>query len=130
MQTLRLLFGLLVFMAVPVLVADEVEKLVFIVIDDGDVVASNTRLGRFDRLELRAKEKVLEYKVANAVAVVATNQRYVAYGVFTGSWFSKRREAGEKLLSIEAADYSALVVTTDRFLNFYGKTGAWQETNR
>lgn len=130
MQTMPWWLGLVFLIGTQTLVADDVEKLVFIVFDEGDVVASNTRLGRFDRLELHAREKVLEYKVANAVAVVATSQRYVAYGVFTGGWHSKRREAGEKFVSVEAADYSALVITTERFLNFYGKTGSWQETSR
>ena len=130
MQSIRLLFCLVLFVSVQSALADEVEKLVFIVVEDGEIVASNTRLGRFDRLELRGKEKVLEYKEANAVAVVVTNQRFVAYGVFTGSWISTRRIAGEKFRSMEVADYSALVITTDRYLNFYGRTGSWKDTDR
>ncbi|WP_455235067.1 hypothetical protein [Thiogranum longum] len=109
--------------------ADEVEKVVFLVVEKGEVIASNTKAGRFDRLELRAKERISRYEVGNAVAVVVTNQRYAAYGVMSG-WQTLRRQAKEDTESIEAVDYSATVVTSDRILNFYGRTGAWQETRR
>ena len=111
-------------------VADDVEKLLFLVIEKDEVIASNTKLGRFDRLEMSAKEKILDYKASNAVAVVATNQRFAAYGVLTGSWNSNRVHAGEKLELLEVADYSATLVTNDRILNFYGRTGTWSETKR
>ena len=110
--------------------ADEVEKLVFLVVEKDEVIASNTRLGRFDRLELNAREKLLEYKSSSAVAVVVTNQRFVAYGVFHGAWNSRRVQAGEKLQSMEVADYSATLVTSDRILNYYGRTGVWSYTKR
>jgi len=110
--------------------ADEVEKLLFLVIEKDEVIASNTMLGRFDRLEMSAREKILDYKVSNAVAVVVTNQRFVAYGVQPGSWKSRRIRAGEKMESLEVADYSATLVTSDRILNFYGRTGTWSDTKR
>jgi hypothetical protein len=110
--------------------ADEVEKTLFLVIEADEVIASNTRLGRFDRLEFNAKERILEHKVANAVAVIVTNQRFVAYGVLGGSWQSLRREAGEHAQKIEVEDYSATVVTDDRILNFNGRSGAWNQTRR
>ena len=110
--------------------ADDVEKLLFLVVDKDEVIASNTKLGRFDRLEMSAKEKILDHKTSNAVAVVVTNQRFAAYGVFPGSWNSNRVHAGEKMESLEVADYSATLVTNDRILNFYGRTGTWSETKR
>ncbi|HHJ17043.1 MAG TPA: hypothetical protein ENJ80_10130 [Gammaproteobacteria bacterium] len=110
--------------------ADEVEKILFLVVEKRDVVASNTRAGRFDRLEMHAKETVRDYKVANATAVVITNQRFSAYGAQAGGWQSKRRQAGEKVQSIEVADYSATLVTNDRILNFYGRSGTWSEIRR
>jgi hypothetical protein len=110
--------------------ADEVEKVLFIVVDGDDVIASNTKAGRFDRLKLSAKERIQDYTVANAVALVVTNQRYVAYGVLGGGWQSLRRRAQEKTENIEVQDYSATVVTSDRILNFYGRTGTWNETSR
>lgn len=110
--------------------ADETEKLLFLVMEEDEVIASNTKLGRFDRLKMSAKEKVLEHKTANAVAVVITNQRYVAYGVYPGGWNSLRRIAGERFESMEVADYSATLVTSDRILNFYGRTGTWSHTRR
>jgi hypothetical protein len=110
--------------------AGEVEKTVFLVVDDDAIVASNTLLGRFDRLEMMAKEKVIEQKSDAAVAVVITNQRYAAYGAQVGGWHSTRVKAGERFESMELADYSATVVTSDRILNFYGRTGTWSQTER
>ena len=110
--------------------AEEVEKLLFLVVEDNGVYASNTLTGRIDRLELRAKERIEDYKVANAVAVVITNQRYAAYGVLPGGWRSLRLRAQETTESVEVGDYSATVVTSDRILNFYGRRGAWSEVRR
>ena len=124
--------GILVFMlgAQSALWADDVEKVLFLVVEPGEVIASNTQSGRFDRLDLDAKERILDYKVANAVAVVVTNQRFAAYGVLAGGWQSVRREAGEDLERIEAEDYGATVLTDDRILNFNGRTGTWNQTRR
>lgn len=110
--------------------ADDVEKVLFLIVEPGEVIASNTQSGRFDRLELKAKERVVDYKVANAVAVVVTNQRFAAYGVLAGGWQSLRREAGEETERIEAEDYGATVLTDDRILNFNGRTGSWNQTRR
>jgi hypothetical protein len=110
--------------------AGNVEKTVFLVVEEDGVVVSNTLLGRFDHLELQAKEKLLEYKADAAVAVVVTNQRFAAYGATTGGWRTRRVRAGERFESMELADYSATVVTNDRILNFYGRTGVWSETKR
>jgi RecB family exonuclease len=110
--------------------ADEVEKSLFLVVEPDDVIASNTMTGRFDRLDLAAKERILEYKVGNAAAVVVTNQRFAGYGVLAGGWQTLRREAGEAHESIEVQDYSATVVTDDRVLNFNGRTGAWNQVRR
>jgi hypothetical protein len=113
-----------------VVCADEVEKVLFLVVEETGVVASNTLTGRIERLELRAKERIEDSKAANAVAVVVTNQRYVAYGVIPGGWRSVRRRAQEETESVEVGDYSATVVTSDRILNFYGRRGAWSEVPR
>lgn len=111
-------------------VASEVEKTLFLVVEDDGVVASNTLLGRFDRLDMMAKEKVVEQQADAAVAVVVTNQRFAGYGTQVGGWRWKRVKAGERFESMELADYSATVVTSDRILNFYGRTGTWSETDR
>ena len=110
--------------------AHDIEKLLFLVVDQGEIIASNTRLGRFDRLVLGPREKVVEYKVANAVAVVVTNRRFAAYGVLHGGWNSRRTQAGERLVSLDVADYSATVLTSDRILNYSGRAGAWSEAKR
>lgn len=111
-------------------VAGDVEKQLFLVIEKDEVVASNTLLGRFDRLEMSAKEKILKYEVSNAAAVVVTNQRFAAYAVMPGGWNSRRIKAGEMFKSMEVVDYSATLVTSDRILNFNGRSGTWSETKR
>ena len=124
------LFALcLLFFATPSLSSDDVEKVLFLVLDEDEVIASNTRFGRFDRLKMHAKEKVLQHTAAEAVAVVITNQRYIAYGIYNG-WRSVRIRASESVNTVEAEDYSALVVTSDRILNFYGRNGVWSQTRR
>ena len=125
------LSGLLLIISVMLTVqAADVEKVLFLVVEKDEVIASNTRAGRFDRLDLQAKERIRDYKVSNAVAVVVTNQRLVAYGVVSGGWQGTRMEAGERVERIEVEDYSATVVTNDRVLNFYGRSGAWSQTRR
>jgi len=93
------------------------------------IVASNVRLNRFDELKLGAQERVREQKVGEAVAVVVTNQRIVAYGVLSG-WVEMDRTANETVQSISAEDYGALIVTDLRMLNFNGETGLWAEQKR
>jgi len=110
--------------------ASDVEKVLFLVVEKDEIIASNTLAGRFDRLNLQAKEKVRDYQVSNAVAVVVTNQRLVAYGALAGGWRGTRLLAGEKVEQVEAVDYSVTVVTNDRILNFYGRSGAWSNTRR
>ncbi len=110
--------------------ADEVEKVLFLVVERDEVIASNTLAGRFDSLDLNAKERIRDYKVGNGVAVVVTSQRFAGYGVLAGGWQTLRRQAGEKTESMQAEDYSATVVTNQRILNFYGRTGAWNEMRR
>lgn len=110
--------------------ADDVEKVLFLVVERSEVIASNTREGRFDSLKLSAKEHIQTHEEGNAVAVVVTNQRFAAYGVVAGGWQTIRRQAGEKTESIQVEDYSATVVTNERILNFYGRTGSWNQVNR
>ena len=112
-------------------VADEVvEKSIYLVVEDGRIIASNVQTGQFFDFDFSAKEKLQQQLVANGVAIVVTNQRYAGIGVFSGGWQSIRRIAGETVTSAEAQDYSALVVTSDRVLAFNGKTGTWSDRKR
>ena len=106
-----------------------VAKQVHLVTDSGRILASNVRLNRFDELKLQAQERVREQKVGEAVAVVITNQRFVAYGVLSG-WRSMDRNVNEQIESVSAEDYAALIVTNERMLNFNGESGAWGEQRR
>jgi hypothetical protein len=131
-RTRSLLALLFMIISWPVLLAsaDEVEKMLFLVVEKDSIIASNTKLGRFDRLTLSAKETIDQYKAANAVAVVVTNQRVAAYSVYQGDWISRRLQAGETIESVEVADYSLTIVTNDRLMNFHGRDGAWSVTKR
>ena len=100
-----------------------------LITDSGRILASNVRLNRFDELKLEAQERVREQKVGEAVAVVITNQRFIAYGVLSG-WRSVDRSPNEQIESVSAEDYAALIVTTQRMLNFNGESGAWGEQRR
>ena len=106
-----------------------VPKQVHLIADSGRILASNVRLNRFDELELDAQERVREQKVGEAVAVVITNQRLIAYGVLSG-WRSVDRSPNEQIESVSAEDFAALIVTSQRMLNFNGESGAWGEQRR
>ena len=93
-----ILIMLPVMLTAPGLSADqEVEKTVFLVIEEDRVIGTNAQSGQFADLDFSAKEKMLEHFVANGAAVVITNQRYAGYGAFTGGWRSTRRIAGDLL---------------------------------
>ena len=106
-----------------------VPKQVHLVQDGNRILASNVRLNRFDELKLGAQERVREQRVGEAVAVVVTNQRIIAYGVLSG-WIPMDRVANEAIESVSAEDYAALIVTDRRMLNFNGETGIWAEQDR
>ncbi len=116
--------------SLPAAAQNSVPKLVYLVTEDGHLIASNIQRNRFDELRLEAKEKPLEQAVANAVIVVATNQRIIAYSVYTASWKTLDLKAEEDVRSIEAEDYSALIQTNKRLISFNGETGVWAQTRR
>ena len=111
------------------LTSANVPKQVHLVQDGNRILASNVRLNRFDELKLSAQERIREQKVGEAVAIVVTNQRIIAYGVLSG-WVSMDRVANETIQSVSAEDYAALIVTDQRMLNFNGESGVWAEQKR
>ena len=106
------------------------EKVLFLIQDADRIIASNTLFSRFDELKISAKEEIVQQEVAEAVAVVVTNQRLIAYGAYAPGWKSERLIANERVESIQAVDSSVQVVTSDRLLNFYGRRGSWAMTKR
>ena len=106
-----------------------VPKQVHLVQDGNRILASNVRLNRFDELKLGAQERIREQRVGEAVAIVVTNQRIIAYGVLSG-WVPMDRIANETIESVSAEDYAGLIVTDQRMLNFNGETGVWAEQKR
>jgi hypothetical protein len=105
-------------------------KLVYVVRDGDVIVASNILFSRSDELELIAQEKVLRQEEDNAIVVLLTNQRLVAYSVYTAAWVTIALQAGESVERFEAEDYSAFALTNRRILNFNGQNGNWSQTRR
>ena len=98
--------------------------------DDGRVVVSNIRFSRNDVLELGGRERIEDRASSQAMLVLVTNRRMVAYSVYTAAWREVPRKATERLEQLEAEDYSAFVLTSDRVLNFNGRSGVWSEDRR
>ena len=109
--------------------ASEVPKQVHLVVDGNRLVASNVRYSRFDELKLDAQESVRDTSTGEAVIVVVTNQRIIAYGVVSG-WRAVDRFPNERIESVSAQDFAGLVVTSRRMLNFNGESGVWGERVR
>jgi hypothetical protein len=107
----------------------DVAKTVHLVIDGNRLVASNVRFNRFDELRLNPQERIERSSEGDAVIVVVTNQRLIAYGGVSG-WRTMDRMPNERIESISAEDYAGLVVTSRRMLNFNGESGVWGERDR
>lgn len=106
-----------------------VPKLVHFILDGNRLVASNVRFNRFDELRLNAQERIADSREGEAVIVVVTNQRVIAYGAVSG-WRAIDRVPNERIESLSAEDYAGLVVTSRRMLNFNGESGIWGERGR
>jgi hypothetical protein len=115
--------------AAPQVTTGDVPKLVHFIIDGNRLVASNVRFNRFDDLRLGAQERISDSREGDAVIIVVTNQRLIAYGAVSG-WRSIDRVPNERIESISAEDYAGLVVTSRRMLNFNGESGVWGERGR
>jgi len=129
-QCFTVLILLLLFYSNTTVADNAIPKLVYLIFDEDKVIASNIEFNRFDELSLNAKEDVISHEVGNAVAVVVTSSRIMAYSISKSGWVIKETQANETIQSVTAEDYSALIVTSKRFLSFNGKTGLWAETKR
>ena len=83
-----------------VMASEAQEKVLFLIKDSDRLVASNILFSRFDELKMSAKEEIVQQEVAEAVAVVVTNQRIIAYGAYAPGWQSERLIANEQVESI------------------------------
>jgi hypothetical protein len=98
---------------------------------DGDrIIVANIRFSRTDELELDGREQLEETASSNAVLVLVTNRRFLAYSVFTASWQAVDRRVGETLEQLAAEDYAGYVLSSKRVLNFNGRTAVWSEGRR
>ena len=109
---------------------DTPARLLYVVREDDRFIASNVLFSRSDEFKLSAQERVVEERTDNAVLVIATNRRLIAYSVYTASWATIAMKAGESLEQLEAEDYSAFALTSRRIMNFNGRVGYWSETRR
>ena len=126
------LFAASAIAATPVPRQDDEEpaRLLYVVRDGDRFIASNILLSRTDEFRLSAREEVSEQLMDNAVAVVGTNRRVIAYSVYTASWVPVPLKAGEEIEHLEAEDFSAFALTSRRIMNFNGRIGYWSETRR
>jgi len=115
--------------ALPQITSRGVPKQVHLVVDGNRLVASNVRASSFDELRLRAREDIRDSAEGEAVLLVVTNQRIIAYGVVSG-WRPIDRVPNERIETVSAEDYAGLVVTSERLLNFNGESGVWGERER
>lgn len=108
----------------------ETPKLVYLMVDGDVLIASNIRFSRFDEFRLAPEEAIQRKSVGDAVAVIVTNERIIAYSALMASWRPIRYTPGESLETLEVEDFSASIITSRRFLNFNGRNGLWAERLR
>ncbi|WP_455218667.1 hypothetical protein, partial [Kaarinaea lacus] len=63
-----LLIPLLMFYSSTTVADNGIPKLVYLIVDEDKVIASNIEFNRFDELTLNAKEEVINHEEGNAVA--------------------------------------------------------------
>jgi hypothetical protein len=128
---LLLLLPVLLLGSVPALAGDAPPaRLLFWHIEDDRIIVSNVRFSRTDELRLRGRERIEDTAAANAVLVVATNQRFLGYSVYTASWQSVSRRPGESLDTFAAEGWAGHLVTSRRVLTFNGRNAHWSERAR
>jgi hypothetical protein len=132
MRTLRAFLAcLLLAVALPAMASDAPPaRLLFWHLEGDRVMVSNVRFSRTDEFRLRGRERIESTADAAAMLVLVTNQRYIAYSVYTASWQTISRQPGETLEQLTAEDYAAFVLTSRRVLNFNGRTANWSEGRR
>jgi hypothetical protein len=91
-----------------------------------DALTQNTG---FDELRLRAREDIRESAEGEAVLLIVTSQRIIAYGLLSG-WREIDLVPNERIERVTAEDFAGLVVTSERLLNFNGESGTWGERER
>ena len=106
-----------------------VPKQVHLVVDGNRLIASNIRASSFAELRLRAREEIRESVEGEAVLLVVTSQRIIAYGLFSG-WRALDLVPNERIERVTAEDFAGLVVTSERLLNFNAESGIWGERER
>jgi hypothetical protein len=103
-------------------------RLLWVAWNEDEVVASNVLFGRSDGFSLKAQERKVREISDNAVYVLETNRRLIAYSVYTASWVTISLRAGEVVDRLEAEDFSAFALTNRRILNFNGRSAVWSQS--
>ena len=95
----------------------DVQKQVALLLEPGQLLASNIRLGRIDVLELEPEEALTRQAEADGALVAVTDQRILAYGPAIG-WREMPLLADEQVEALRAEDYAVFIITDRRHLNF------------
>ena len=106
---LRVLVVLFVLLPLAAAAEKAQEKVVYLIVEESRLIASNTLLSRFD---LQTMTRLPYWSI-------------LGYGAHAPAWQPVRIRAGEQIVSVEAKDASASVLTSDRYLNFNGRRGTW-----
>src|SRR5690606_38307633 len=108
----RLLACLLVFCAAPAAADDgPPARLLFWHMEGDRVIVANVRFSRTDELRLRGRAIIEETASSGAMLVLATNQRFIGYSVYTASWQSLSRRPGEPLETVRAEAWAGYLLT-------------------
>ena len=108
--------------------AAEDDQEVFLVIEDDHLIGCNGVTGKFAEVRLQNNENVLEHMVANLIAIVVTNKRFLAFSSLTDDWHIVNRRTAERFLDLQASSSRAVVLTSKRIMTFNGRK--WFERSR
>ena len=106
----------------------EDDQEVFLIIEDDHLIGCNGVTGKFAEVHLQNDENILEHMVANLIAIVITNKRFLAFSSSTDDWHIMRRRTAERFLDLQASGSRAVVLTSKRVMTFNGRK--WYERSR
>ena len=104
---------------------DVVEKAVYLLVRQRELVAFSAVGNRWVTQNLISGERVQESKFDGHVAVAATNIRVLGFSALTSRWDEERLEVGESMITVEAEGDVGVVITNLKAFGFSAKTGRW-----
>ena len=104
---------------------DVVEKEVYLLVRQRELVAFSAVGNRWVAQNLISGERVQESTFNGHVAVAATNIRVLGFSALTSRWDEERLEVGESMITVEAEGNVGVVITNLKAFGFSAKTGRW-----